>query len=138
MTLNVSVISPNKTVWDNSAEEIILPSTTGQLGVLTGHAPLLTALGVGVMRIRDGKTWKSLALLGGIAEVEENEVKILVNGAELGDDIDKNQASIDFENAEQTLKAAEQSNDRQKKIQANQAFKKARALYQASGGIVNL
>ena len=140
MTLNVKVIAPDKIVWDDSAEEIILPSTTGQLGILTDHVPLLTALDVGVMRLKkDGsKTWESLALLGGFAEVEDNEVKILVNGAELGNNIDKNQAGIDFENAENNLKQAEQGSDRQKQIQAEQAFKKARALYQASGGSVSI
>ena len=140
MTLNVKVIAPDKIVWDDSAEEIVLPSTTGQLGILTDHVPLLTALDVGVMRLKkDGsKTWESLALLGGFAEIENNEVKILVNGAEIGNSIDKNQAGIDFENAEKNLKEAEQGSDRQKQIQAQQAFKKARAIYQASGGQVSL
>ena len=48
--LNLRVIAPDRTVWDASVEEIILPSSTGQLGILTNHAPLLTALDVGVMR----------------------------------------------------------------------------------------
>lgn len=41
MTLTIRVISPDKTVWDGPADEVILPSTTGQLGVLSGHAPML-------------------------------------------------------------------------------------------------
>jgi F-type H+-transporting ATPase subunit epsilon len=44
MSLNVRVITPDKVVWDADTEELILPSSTGQLGILTGHAPLLTAL----------------------------------------------------------------------------------------------
>ena len=55
MALTVRVIAPDKTVWDSEAEEVILPSTTGQLGILGGHAPLLTALDVGVMRVRAEK-----------------------------------------------------------------------------------
>ena len=74
MSLNVRVITPDKVVWDASAEELILPSSTGQLGILTDHAPLLTALDIGVMRIRPGKDWQSIALMGGFAEVENNEV----------------------------------------------------------------
>jgi F-type H+-transporting ATPase subunit epsilon len=138
MTLTVRVIAPDKIVWDDQAEEIILPSATGQLGILTNHAPLLTALGMGVMRIRDGKNWKAIALLGGFAEVENNEVKILVNGAELGDNIDKAEASTAFEEAQRKLDAANQSGDRQKQIQAENAFKRARVRYQAAGGVVNL
>jgi F-type H+-transporting ATPase subunit epsilon len=49
----------------------------------------LTALDVGVMRVRPGKDWLPIALMGGFAEVENNEVTILVNGAERGDAIDK-------------------------------------------------
>ncbi|MEM1242769.1 MAG: F0F1 ATP synthase subunit epsilon, partial [Cyanobacteria bacterium P01_H01_bin.26] len=52
MTLAVRVISPDKTIWDAEAEEVVLPSTTGQLGILSGHAPLLTALDIGVLRVR--------------------------------------------------------------------------------------
>jgi F-type H+-transporting ATPase subunit epsilon len=138
MTLTVRVIAPDKIVWDDKAEEIILPSTTGQLGILTNHAPLLTALGMGVMRIRDGKNWKAIALLGGFAEVENNEVKILVNGAELGDNIDKAQAGAVFEEAQRKLDTATQSGDRQKQIQAENALKRARVRYQAAGGVVAL
>jgi F-type H+-transporting ATPase subunit epsilon len=72
-----------ETVWDVQAEEVILPSTTSQLGILTGHSPLLSALDTGVMRVRATKNsnWQAIALLGGFAEVENNEVTILVNGA---------------------------------------------------------
>lgn len=88
MALTVRVIAPDKTVWDSEAEEVILPSTTGQLGILAGHAPLLTALDIGVMRVRSDKTWVPIALMGGFAEVDANEVTILVNGAERGENID--------------------------------------------------
>ena len=84
MALTVRVITPDQTVWDDDAEEIILPSTTGQLGILSGHAPLLTALDVGVMRVRPGKEWKAIALMGGFAEIENDEVKVLVNSAQMG------------------------------------------------------
>jgi len=52
MSLNVRVITPDKVVIDTTVEEIILPSSTGQLGILTDHAPLLTVVDIGVMRIR--------------------------------------------------------------------------------------
>jgi len=77
MALTVRVIAPDKTVWDSEAEEVILPSTTGQLGILGGHAPLLTALDVGVMRVRAEKEWVPIALMGGFAEVESDEGTIL-------------------------------------------------------------
>ncbi|MFZ4667300.1 MAG: ATP synthase F1 subunit epsilon, partial [Prochlorotrichaceae cyanobacterium] len=118
MTLTVRVISPDKTVWDSPAEEVILPSTTGQLGILTGHAPLLTALDVGVMRVRAQKEWSNIALMGGFAEVENNEVTILVNGAEAGSAIEKEKARVEFAAAEERLAQAQQGDNRQEQFQA--------------------
>jgi F-type H+-transporting ATPase subunit epsilon len=134
MTLTVRVIAPDKTVWDGTAEEVILPSTTGQLGILTGHASLLTALDTAVMRVKAGKDkWTPIALMGGFAEVENNEVTVLVNGAELGEKINKEQAQKEFTEAEQKL-AAVPTGNRQEQIQADRAFKRARARLQAAVG----
>jgi F-type H+-transporting ATPase subunit epsilon len=135
MTLKVRVIAPDRTVWDSTADEVILPSTTGQLGILSGHAPLLTALDTGVMRVRPGKNWVAIALMGGFAEVEENEVTILVNGAEKGENIDKETARTAYNEAEERMQRAD-SGSAQEKIQAKQALKRARALFQAAGGMI--
>ncbi|QDZ41115.1 F0F1 ATP synthase subunit epsilon [Euhalothece natronophila Z-M001] len=134
MSLNVRVITPDNTVWDATAEEIILPSTTGQLGILSGHAPLLSALDVGVMRLRPQKDWLSISLAGGFVEVEEDEVTILVNSAERGDNIDPEEAQKDYDQAKQRLEVAQSSDQRQEIIQATQALKKARSRLQAATG----
>jgi F-type H+-transporting ATPase subunit epsilon len=134
MALTVRVIAPDKTVWDSEAEEVILPSTTGQLGILAGHAPLMTALDIGVMRVRSDKTWVPIALMGGFAEVDTDEVTILVNGAERGENIDLNAARTAFEEAEARLGQVKED-DKQAVIQARQAVKRARAKLQAAEGI---
>ncbi|HIK29050.1 MAG: ATP synthase F1 subunit epsilon [Oscillatoriaceae bacterium SKW80] len=135
MSLTVRVIAPDKTVWDGSAQEVILPSTTGQLGILPGHAPLLTALDTGVMRVRPDREWVAIALMGGFAEVENDEVTILVNGAYRGDTIDLEEARAAYN---QALARFEQSlnGTRQEQIQAKQALKRARSRFQAAGGMV--
>ncbi|MDS3862071.1 ATP synthase F1 subunit epsilon [Thermosynechococcaceae cyanobacterium BACA0444] len=138
MVMTVRVIAPDKTVWDAPAEEVILPSTTGQLGILANHAPLLTALETGVMRVRSGKDWLSIALMGGFAEVENNELTVLVNGAIRGDTINLDQAKADYTNAKEQLAKTEQGDSRQAKFQATQAFRQARAKLQAAGGSVEL
>lgn len=138
MTLTVRVIAPDKTVWDSTAQEIILPSITGQLGILSNHAPLLTALDTGVMQVRPEKEWVPIALMGGFAEVDNNEVTILVNGAERGDGIDKEKARIAYSEAEERLNKANAGEDRQEQIQATQALKRARARFQAAGGMVQI
>ncbi len=134
MTLTVRVIAPDKTVWDSSAEEVILPSTTGQLGILTGHAPLLSALDIGVMRVRDDKEWVTIALMGGFAEVENNEVTVLVNGAERGDKIDQEAARKAYSEAETRFNQV-RGGDRQEQNKADRALRRARARLQAAGGV---
>ncbi|MGA9377850.1 MAG: ATP synthase F1 subunit epsilon [Phormidium sp.] len=138
MTLTVRVIAPDKTVWDSTAQEIILPSTTGQLGILSGHAPLLTALDTGVMRVRPDKNWVAIALMGGFAEVENNVVTILVNGAERSDSIDLEKARAAYNKAQERFNQVQNSENRQEKIQATQALKRARARFQAAGGMVQV
>jgi F-type H+-transporting ATPase subunit epsilon len=135
MTLTVRVIAPDKTVWDAKADEVILPSTTGQLGILSGHAPMLTALETGVLRVRgEDKTWVPIALMGGFAEIENNEVTVLVNGAERGDSINLEAAKTAFSEAEAAFNKAQNGSDREALITATQAYKRARARVQAAGG----
>ncbi|MEC4804258.1 MAG: ATP synthase F1 subunit epsilon [Jaaginema sp. PMC 1079.18] len=132
MSLSVRVIAPDKTVWDGSAEEVILPSITGQIGILSGHAPLLTALDTGVMRVRTNKSWVPVALFGGFAEVEEDQVTILVNGAQKGEDINAEAAKSKYEAAQKQVEAVRGSDNAGEKMQAEQALKKARARFQAA------
>ena len=71
MTLTVKVIAPDQTILDTVAEEVILPSSTGQLGILTDHAPLISALETGVLAnwavrsilMMHAKSWKLLSKL---------------------------------------------------------------------------
>jgi F-type H+-transporting ATPase subunit epsilon len=135
MTLTVRVIAPDKTVWDSEAEEVILPSTTGQLGILGGHAPLMTALDTGVMRVKSNKEWVTIALLGGFAEVESDQVTILVNGAERGDSINREAAQTAYNEAKARVDKVV-AGDRQEQIQATQTLKRARARLQAAGGTI--
>lgn len=137
MTLKVRVIASNKTVWDSVADEVILPSTTGQLGILSGHAPLLSALDIGVMQVRpqSQKDWLPIALMGGFAEVDNNEVTILVNGGEVGTNINREEAERAYKQAEERLGKVS-ADDRQEQFKATQALKRARAKFQAAGGMV--
>lgn len=136
MPLNVKVITPDKVAWNGPVQEIILPSTTGQLGILPGHAPLTTALDIGVMRIRADKEWQNVALMGGFALVEDDDIKVLVNGAELADTIDLEAARQQFETAEKEYNESQKSGTRQQQLQKTQALKKARVRLQTAGGLV--
>lgn len=128
MTLSIRVIAPDRTVWNAEAEEIILPSSTGQLGILKGHIPLLTALDIGVMRVRIEKDWLPIVLLGGFAEVENDIITILVNGAEEVSEINIEEAQLSLEKNTSLLAEARTSKE---KIEATQKIRKARARVQA-------
>ena len=128
MSLNVRVITPDKVVWDAMAEELILPSSTGQIGILTDHAPLLTALDIGVMKLKSDAGWTSIVLMEGFAEVEDNKVTILCNGAEEGSSIDATTAQAELEKV--TL-LVDEATTKKEKIEATIELRKAKARLQA-------
>jgi len=127
MSLNVRVITPDKVVWDAMAEELILPSSTGQLGILTDHAPLLTALDIGVMRLKSDSGWTSIVLMEGFAEVEDNKVTILCNGAQEGGSIDLKTAQ---EELEKVTLLFDEATTKKEKIEATIELRKAKRIIQ--------
>ena len=128
MSLNVRVITPDKVVWDAMAEELILPSSTGQVGILTDHAPLLTALDIGVMRLKSEDKWTSIVLMEGFAEVEDNKVTILCNGAEEASSFELKTAQ---EEVEKITLLVDEATTKKEKIEATIQLRKAKARLQA-------
>ena len=132
MTLTLRVLAPDQSVFDDTADEIILPSTTGLLGVLPGHISMVTAIDFGVLRVLKNGNWDSIALTGGFAEVESNEVTILVNKAEMGKNIDSALAEAELEQAKNQLSQTKDKETSPEKIKAQETFNKAKAWFQAS------
>tara|TARA_Y100001933_G_scaffold221927_1_gene232139 strand:+ start:839 stop:1243 length:405 start_codon:yes stop_codon:yes gene_type:complete len=132
MTISLKVLAPNKNVFEGIAEEVILPSTTGQLGVLPGHISLVTAIDIGVLRVRSNSQWTSIALMGGFAEIESDEVTVLVNNAEIGSEIDSEIALEALNNAKSDLAKFSESEKSPEKIKAINELSKAQARIQAS------
>lgn len=132
MTLTLRVLAPDQSVFDGNADEVILPSTTGQLGILPGHVSLLTALDTGVLRLREGNGWKAIALQGGFAEVESDEVTVLVNAAELGSSINADAAAKELEAAQAAAARFEGQPPSTEKVKAQQELARARARLQAT------
>jgi F-type H+-transporting ATPase subunit epsilon len=129
MSLQVCIMAPDRIFWNEEAKEIILPTNTGQMGVLTNHTPLITGLDIGVMLVRTGSEWVSMALMGGFALIKDNKITILVNEAELGSKIDPEKAEADYLAAKEAL---EKADGRKAKIETNLAFKRARARFQVN------
>ncbi|KAL4009795.1 ATP synthase CF1 epsilon subunit (chloroplast) [Cucumis sativus] len=134
MTLNLSVLTPNRIIWDSEVKEIILVTNSGQIGVLPDHAPIATAVDIGILKIRltpnDG--WLTMALMGGFARIGNNEVTILVNDAEKASDIDPQEAQQTLEIAEANLRKAQ---GKRQTIEANLALRRARTRVEAINGV---
>lgn len=132
MSISLRVLAPDKSVFDGNAEEIILPSTTGLLGILPGHISMVTAIDTGVLRVLTNGKWDSIALMGGFAEVESNDVTVLVNGAELGKTIDASSAESELEKAKTEFSKYEAENASTEKLKSQESLNKARARFQAT------
>ena len=132
MSLTLRVLAPDQSVFDDTADEIILPSTTGLLGVLPGHISMVTAIDFGVLRVLRNGNWDSIALTGGFAEVESNEVTVLVNKAEMGKNIDSAKAEAELEQAKNKLSQTQDKQTSPEKIKAQEELNKAKAWFQAS------
>ncbi|TYI10637.1 hypothetical protein ES332_A09G155200v1 [Gossypium tomentosum] len=88
-------------------KEIILFTNSGQISVLPNHAPIATAVDIGILRIRFNDQWLTMALMGGFARIGNNEITILINDTEKGSDIDPQEAQQALEIAEANLRKAE-------------------------------
>nr|YP_010475471.1 ATP synthase CF1 epsilon subunit [Corydalis mucronata]UVH69758.1 ATP synthase CF1 epsilon subunit [Corydalis mucronata] len=128
MTLNLCVLTPNQIVWDAEVKEIILSTNSGQIGVLLNHAPIATALDIGILKIRINNQWVKIALMGGFARIGNNEITILVNDAEKDSDIDPQEAQQTLEITEANLSRAE---GKRQTIEANLAVRRARTRAEA-------
>ncbi|HEX7239319.1 MAG TPA: F0F1 ATP synthase subunit epsilon [Longimicrobiaceae bacterium] len=76
-TLRVSVLSPEQTVFEGEATQVIAPALNGQLGILRGHAPLMAILGEGVLRIDTGRETVRFQVAGGFLQVVDDVVTVL-------------------------------------------------------------
>ena len=86
--LNLTVVSRDRKVLEAEADEVVLPATDGEIGILPGHTPLLTTLKIGEMRYRSGSSVSRLVLLWGLAEVLPDRVTVLADTAVLANEID--------------------------------------------------
>ena len=76
-SLTVSLISPERTVFEGEAQQVVAPAWDGEIGILRGHAPLLALLGNGVVRIKTGGAEQRFAIEGGFMQVVDDKVSIL-------------------------------------------------------------
>jgi len=122
MVMNIRVLTPNRVICSTTADEVILPGLTGLVGILDGHAALITALDTGLLRIKLNEKWTPIILCGGLAEVDRNNVTVLVNDVEELVSVELNEATKELEKATLAVENAESSKDR---LDASIELKKA-------------
>lgn len=121
-------MAPNRIVWNSEVQEIILSTNSGRIGILPNHAPLLTALDIGIIKIRLNEKWSTMALMGGFAMIDNNQMTILVNEAEKANEINLQEAQEAFQIVQTKLSQAE---GRKQVIEANLTLKRAKARLEA-------
>ena len=117
-TFQLEIVTPEKKVVDTAAEEVQIPGKNGYLGVLPGHAPLITELAVGEITFHEHSTEQRLAVAWGFAEVLPNKVTILAESAERPSEIDVERARKAKERAEQRLTSGDTSVDVERALDA--------------------
>ena len=110
-SFQLEIVTPEKMVVRDVAEEIQIPGRNGYLGVLPGHAPLITELGAGEIRYRAGGQSHRFAVAWGFAEVLPDRVTVLAETVERADEIDVSRAQQSLERAEESLKSAQTEED---------------------------
>ena len=104
-TFQFEIVTPEKLVARDVAEEMQIPGKNGYLGILPGHAPLITELGIGEISYRMAGTTHRLCVAWGFAEVLPDKVTILAETAERADEIDVKRAEEAKRRAEERLKS---------------------------------
>ena len=129
-TFQLEIVTPDKLVVDDRAEEMQIPGKHGYLGVLPGHAPLITELAVGEISYRRGGTTERLAVAWGFAEVLPEKVTILAQTAERAEEVDVARAERARERAQARLESGDPSTDFPR---AQTALERAQARLEVSG-----
>jgi len=106
-TFQLEIVTPDKLVVKETADEVQIPGKAGYLDVLPGHAPLITELMIGEISYRHGGTTQHLSVAWGFAEVLPDKVTILAQTAERAEDIDVKRAQEAKARAEAALARAE-------------------------------
>ena len=103
MALQLDVITPERRLLSEQADAVTVPGLGGELGILPGHTPLISALQTGVLSYTQGGTTRRLLVSGGFVEVNNDRVSVLADLAEFPEEVDTARARLEREEAERRL-----------------------------------
>ena len=105
MALQLDVITPERRLLSEQADSVNVPGLGGELGILPGHTPLISALQTGVLSYAQGATTRRLLVSGGFVEVNNDRVSVLADFAEFPEEVDAARARQERDEAERRLGA---------------------------------
>jgi len=128
MVIDIKVLTPDRVICTTIGDAVVLPGLTGQIGVLDGHVALVASLDTGLLRIKLDQKWTPIIVCGGLVEVCNDTVTVLVNDVEELFSVDLNEATNELKRATAAIESMENSKDR---IEASIELKKALARVDA-------
>jgi len=111
MTIRCEIVSQDRTVFAGDVDIVVLPGAAGEMGILPKHAPVLTTLKFGLIKVRRGGKEEVFTVAGGIAEVQPDIITVLADAAENVEEIDVTRADAARVRAEEALKNAPTDTD---------------------------
>ena len=131
--LTLTIVTPDREVVREEVVSLVLaPSIDGQIGILPGHAPLVTSLAAGKLEIRRDGSSGYLSVTGGFMEVMNDKVVVLAEASEYAEDIDRARVERARDNSEQDLSVARQTGDQDLRMRAQRALSRAKARLQTT------
>lgn len=104
MPIRCEIVSQDRMVYEGDADIVVVPGVNGEMGILPHHAPLLSTLGFGILKVRSQGEEEVFAISGGVIEVQPTIVTVLADAAENVMEIDVSRAEAAKRRAEQILK----------------------------------
>ncbi len=130
--LNLEIVTPERKVLSEAVDAVTIPTTSGELGILTNHAPLISSLKSGILSFSKSGSTEKMVVSGGFVEVSANNVSVLADIAERADEIDVEAARSEREAVEKAL-GAWKGSEEEFEVE-NERLEKAQARLQLSSG----
>ncbi len=130
--LNLEIVTPEKKVFDETVDSVTIPSASGDVGIMTNHAPMISALRSGILTYVKGGQSEKMVISGGFVEISNNKVSILADFAETADDVDADSARQSLDAASKALSGWQGSAEEYEAVKDN--LDKAQARAQLASG----
>ena len=105
MPLHLEIVTPERLAYEDDVDMVVVPGVEGELGILPHHAPLISTLGAGELRLRKGGQEEFFAIVGGFVQVLPDKVVVMAETADIASEIDLQRAEEARRQAEQALES---------------------------------